>query len=175
MPNIYLSPSLQEHNQYISDAGSEEYYMNLVVDAMIPYLRGSNITFTRNNPLDTLSQVIKKSNQENYDFHLAIHSNAAPKNLSGALQGPDVYYYPSSQEGKKAANIFSDNLKAIYPNPKLVATIPNTTLAELRKIKAPSILTELAYHDNPNDAQWIVDNINTIGKNLVLSLTDYFK
>ena len=35
MPRIYLSPSLQQNNPYVI-GGSEEYYMNLVADAMEP-------------------------------------------------------------------------------------------------------------------------------------------
>ena len=38
MPSIYLSPSTQQYNEYVN-GGSEEYYMNLVADAMEPYLR----------------------------------------------------------------------------------------------------------------------------------------
>ena len=34
MPSIYLSPSLQEFNEYYDKSGSEEYYMNLIADAM---------------------------------------------------------------------------------------------------------------------------------------------
>ena len=85
MPSIYLSPSVQEYNEYIT-GGSEEYYMNLIADAMVPYLRASGITFTRNNPNDTLSQVIAQSNAGDYGLHLALHSNAAPENMAGMLQ-----------------------------------------------------------------------------------------
>jgi len=45
MPKIYLSPSLQEYNPYV-DGGNEEYYMNLIADAMEPYLNSSGIQFT---------------------------------------------------------------------------------------------------------------------------------
>ena len=85
MPSIYLSPSLQEFNPYII-GGSEEYYMNLVADAMMPYLLASGISVTRNNPTDTLAQAINQSNAGNYDLHLALHSNSAPEHLSGQLQ-----------------------------------------------------------------------------------------
>ena len=37
MPKIYLSPSTQEYNPYITGNGSEEYFMNLIADAMEPY------------------------------------------------------------------------------------------------------------------------------------------
>jgi N-acetylmuramoyl-L-alanine amidase len=173
MPSLYLSPSVQDYNEYII-GGSEEYYMNLVADAMVPYLRASNISFTRNNPSDSLSQVIAQSNAGNYDLHLALHSNASPENIAGVLQGPDVYYYAYSTAGEKAANTFAKNLMVIYPNPDLVTVIPNTTLAELRRTRATSVLLELAYHDNYQDATWIANNIDGIARNLVLSLTQYF-
>jgi len=174
MPTLFLSPSVQEFNPYINGLGSEEYYMNLIADAMEPYLLASGISFTRNDPDESLRQAIALSNAGNYDFHLALHSNASPENLSGQLQGPDVYYYATSTEGARAADIFADNLKAIYPEPDLVRTVPTTTLAELRLTRAPANLIELAYHDNLEDALWIINNIDAIARNLVLSLTEYF-
>lgn len=174
MPSLFLSPSVQHFNPYVNGLGTEEYYMNLIADAMEPYLTASGITFTRNNPDDTLRQAIDLSNAGNYDFHLALHSNAGPENLSGQLRGSDIYYYTTSSEGLRAANIFRENLKVIYPDPDLVRTVPNTTLAELRLTSAPANLIELAYHDNVEDAMWIIDNIALIARTLVLSLTEYF-
>lgn len=174
MPSLFLSPSVQEYNSYVNGLGSEEYQMNLIADAMEPYLTASGITFTRNDPNATLSQVIALSNSGNYDFHLALHSNAAPPSLSGQIKGSDIYYYSKSAEGKRAAEIFQENLKVIYPNPDNVDIIGNTTLGELRLVKAPSNLIELAYHDNPQDALWIVNNTDLIARTLVLALTEYF-
>lgn len=96
-----------------------------------------------------------QSNAGNYDFHLAIHTNAAPENLSGRIQGPNVYYYRDSAQGRAAAEIFANNLKLIYPYPELVKIVPTTTLVELRRTKAPAVLVEVAYHDNVDDANWI--------------------
>lgn len=172
MPTIYLSPSAQEYNPYII-GGSEEYYMNRIADAMVPYLRASGIGFTRNNPGDTLSQVIAQSNAGNYDLHLALHSNSSPESLRGILQGPDVYYYTTSINGRRAADMINANLKNIYPDQSLVSVIPSTTLAELRRTRAPAVLVEIAYHDNYSDATWIRDNIDAIGKNLAQSVSEY--
>lgn len=172
MPSIYVSPSVQEFNPYIT-GGNEEYYMNRIADAMIPYLLASGISVTRNNPGDSLAQVIQQSNAGNYDLHLALHSNSSPEELAGRLQGPDVYYYTYSSEGQRAANIIADNLKVIYPNPNLVNTLPTTALAELRRTKAPSVLLETAYHDNYADASWITNNVQQIGYNLALSVTEF--
>lgn len=171
MPTVYLSPSTQEYNLY-NGGGTEEYYANLITDAMIPYLRASGIQFVRNDPGGTVNDSVNHSNAGSYDLHLAIHSNAAPEHLSGALRGPDVYYYRDSSRGKQAAEIVANNLKMIYPDPSLVTTVPNTTLAELRRTKAPSVLVEIAYHDNIDDASWIRNNTESIGRNLALSVAD---
>lgn len=172
MPKIFLSPSLQESNPYV-DGGNEEYYMNLVADAMEPYLRASGIDFVRNNPEDSLTKTINDSNEGNYDLHLAIHSNASSASNPGANTGVQVYYYPTSNNGRRLANVIADNYKGLYYDPDKVATIPTTNLAEVRRTKAPTALVEVAFHDNPTDAQWIRNNISGIAQTLSRSVADY--
>ena len=67
MPTIYLSPSTQESNLFVS-GGSEEYYMNLIADAMVPYLNASGIQYTRNTPQMTAASSISASNAGSYDL-----------------------------------------------------------------------------------------------------------
>ncbi len=147
--------------------------MNLVADAMIPYLEASGIGYVRNTPEMTAASSIAASNRGNYDFHLAIHSNASG-GVPGSATGAEVYYYPSSSRGQRAAEIFANNFKLIYPNPSKVKTVPTTTLGEVRRTNAPAVLIEVAYHDNPQDAEWIRNNVDNIARNLVVSLADYF-
>lgn len=172
MPIIYLSPSTQEYNPYVG-GGTEEYYMNLIADAMEPYLAASGIQFVRNTPEMTAASSIAASNAGNFDLHLALHSNATGSG-QGNIRGTDVYYYPTSAEGKRFADIAANNLQMIYPLPDKVRTVPTTTLGEVARVRAPGVLIELAYHDNPQDAEWIRNNIQPIAENLVLSLTEFF-
>ena len=174
MPLVYLSPSTQEFNPYYDGEGNEEFYMNLIADAMEPYLTSSGIQFKRNTPDMNAASSIRQSNEGVYDVHLAVHSNAAPESLSGRIQGSDVYFYPFSERSTRLANIIASNIKAIYPMPELVNTRATTTLGEVARTKAPAVLVELAYHDNPEDAEWIRNNIGLIGRDLALSLTEYF-
>lgn len=173
MPIIYLSPSTQESNLYVT-GGTEEQYMNLLADAMIPYLDASGIRYNRNTPDMTAVSSIAASNAGNYDLHLALHSNAAPPDRYGTIRGSIVFYYPGSREGQRAAQIITDGLKAIYPIPNLVRSEPTTSIGEVRRVRAPAVFLELAYHDNVEDANWITQNIPAIARNLVLSLTEYF-
>ena len=170
MPNIYLSPSTQEFNPY-AGGGNEEQYMILIADAMEPYLAASGISFTRNTPDMTAASSITASNSGNYDLHLALHSNAS---ATGTARGIEDYYSPASERGKRLAEIIARNLQLIYPLPNSSRIVPTTSLGEVTRTRAPSVLVEIGYHDNPEDAQWIRNNVNAIAENLVLSLTEYF-
>lgn len=172
MPDVYLSPSTQDYNPYII-GGSEKYYMNLLADAMEPYLSSSGISYGRNDPNGNAAAAVARGNRGNYRLYLALHSNAAPEIYEGMLRGPDVYYYPTSAQGKRAAEIIANGLRESYPEPELVNTRTSTTLLELKRSKAPAVYLELAYHDNEQDARWIADNIDAIAENLVISIADF--
>ena len=173
MPFLYLSPSTQEYNEYVND-GTEELWMNRLADAMEPYLISSGIQFTRNSPDMTAATSIQASNAGDYDLHLALHSNAAGEGQSGTQRGIIAFYFPGSWEGYRAARVFADSLKAIYPLPNQVRAAPSVTIGEVRRTRAPAVLLELGFHDNPEDAEWIVTHIDEMAENLVLSLTEYF-
>ena len=174
MPILYLSPSTQENNMYVTGTGSEEYWMNRLADAMIPYLNSCGIRYTRNTPEMTAGSSIRQANSGWYDFYLALHSNAAAPENYGNVRGIIAFYYPSSTKGQRAAQIFVNNLRAIYPLPDQVVTRSTTSLGEVRDSKFPAVLLELGYHDNVDDATWIETHLPDIARNLVLSLTDFF-
>lgn len=169
MPNVYLDPSIDETSEYIG-GGNEEYYMNLVVDAMVPFLNTAGIQFTRNNPADTLNDIIDQSNAGNYDLHFSLRSTPAP----AVQQGPIIYYNPVSPNGQIAAYDIARNLWSIYPIPNLVDIVPNSTLSQITLAKAPTVLVDLVNRANPEDTQWLKDNIYRIGRMLAFSLSDYF-
>ena len=173
MPRVYLSPSLQEFNPFIN-GGSEEEVMNLIADAMEPYLTASGIEFVRNSPEMSLGEVIAQSNNSDVDFHLAIHSNASPESIAGQRRGAVVYYYSSSQPGQEMTNIIAENFADIYPYPDKIQVMPTVTLRELRRTNSPSALVEVAYHDNKEDAEWIKNNIQPIARELSRSIAEYF-
>ncbi len=173
MPYLFLSPSTQEFNPYVTTQ-NEEYWMNLLADRMEPYLLASGIGFTRNDPDQNAAAAIRLSNAGTYDFHLALHSNAAPPEKSGQIRGVDFYYYPTSADGLRMAEILTEEIRKIYPLPELVQPRPTTLIGEVRRTRAPSVLAELGYHDNPEDAQWIEDNLDRIAQALVRGVCEYF-
>lgn len=173
MPFLFLSPSTQEFNPYLTE-GNEEYWMNLLADRMEPVLHASGVNTTRNDPSLGAAGAIRQSNQGAYDFHLALHSNASPENLAGQMRGVDFYYYPASLAGLRMANILVDNIKPVYPLPERVQARPTTAIGEVRRTRAPAVLAELGYHDNQDDEAWLTGNLDAIAQALSLGVTEYF-
>ena len=173
MPEIFLSPSLQPGNLYVN-GGNEAQYMGYLADALEPYLNENGIAYTRSRMPNTLLNAINTSNAGNYDLHLALHSNASPEGKEGQFRGIQAYYYPTSVQGRRAAQELVESLKSIYPDPDLVYTVPSTVITEVRRTKAPAVLMEIGYHDNLQDAEWIKANIQNIASALAKGLTAYF-
>jgi len=173
MPFLYLSPSTQEYNPYRT-AGTEEYWMNRLADEMLPWLSAGGVNVTRSSPDGSAAKSIAESNLGAYGFHLALHSNAAPEALAGKLRGVDLYYHPASDLGLRMALILADNLAAVYPDPALVRALPTTLLGEVRRTRAPSVLCELGYHDNPDDESWLTGNLGEIAATVVKAVAEYF-
>lgn len=175
MPKIYLSPSTQEFNPYITGSGSEEYNMNLLADALEPYLLSNGIQWVRNSPNMTAATSIRQANSiGGFDFYLALHSNASGAGGEGGTRGIIAFYYPTSSLGREAAEIFAANLREVYPLPNLVRTQSTTSLGEVRQPRAPANLIEIGYHDNYADALWIESNREQIAQALARGLTEYF-
>ena len=173
MPIIYLSPSTQEFNPY-ANGENEEAVMNRIADDMLPWLEANGIQAVRNTPEMTAASSITASNAGHYDLHLSLHSNAAPEGQEGTLRGSLVFYYPTSAQGQRAAQLIAQGLRDIYPLPELVEALPTTTLGEVVRTRAPAVLIEFAYHDNADDAAWLVSHEEAIAQNVVRSLTRYF-
>lgn len=174
MPIIYLSPSTQDWNMYVTGSGSEEYNMNLLADALIPYLVSNAIQYRRNRPEMTAASSIREANQGYYDLYLALHSNAAPEGRYGEERGIIVFYYPGSTEGQRAAELIAEELRQIYPLPDRVTTRPTTSLGEVRQPRFPAVLAEIGYHDNYADAVWVEGHMDAIAQQIARALTRFF-
>lgn len=173
MPRVFLSPSTQEWNKYVT-GGTEEQYMNMLADLMEPYMLASGISFTRNDPARNVNGAIQDSNNGWYDVHLALHTNAGGGQYAGVTRGVEIYYSPYSDYSRRLATIIANNMETIYPIPSKVSTIPTTSLAEVTRTRAVAVLAELGYHDNYEDEAWIKNNLETIARTMVQSLCDYF-
>lgn len=170
MPSVYLDPSTNE-NILLAGGGTEEAYMNLIVDAMIPYLRLAGIDFARNNPDDTLEDIIRDVNAGDFDIHMSLR--ALPD--ADALQGPIVYYNLFNPEGQRLSYDIARNLWEIYPRPEFVDIIPTPSMEVLNRTKPLAVVVDLGNSANLEDADWIRNEAFGIARTLVAALAEYLQ
>ena len=170
---IYLSPSAQEYNIGYGDFGSEEYRMNRIADIVEKLLKEQGYTVYRNNPNERLSQIVRESNEINPDIHVALHSNASGEGFSA--QGPEIFANRPNTPGDRLANQIYNEIMQVYPDPtKGRGVLYTSSLYEIIRTNAPAVLLEVAFHDNPEDAQWIIDNESQIAQAIVNGINSYF-
>ena len=173
---VYLSPSTQENNIGIGDYGTEEERMQQVCDVVQEELLRHGITDSRNRPDMTLKQVVADSNRKEPIIHFAIHSNA----VNGKARGCEVFCHRFGGEGERLARLVYTELEPLTPTKDrgvkegLNHFGPGKPLYELAKTNAPAALVEIAFHDNPDDAKWILANIEPIGIALAKGILNYF-
>jgi len=170
---VYLSPSTQGDNIGVGNYGSERDRMNLVCNVTERVLKAHGITVYRNNPNMTLGQVVADSNSKNPDVHFAIHSNA------GGGRGCETYCYKFGTVGENLARYVYNYLSAITPTTDRGVHQgfnfygPGVSMYELAYTNAPAALVEVAFHDNVDDANWIINNIEAIGIALTKGVLQY--
>lgn len=176
MSTVFLSPSLQDFNPYVTGNGSEADFMNRLADEMTPGLLLNGISVSRSDRQGSVADAIAKSNAYGPDLHVSLHSNAAPDGMGGTVRGPEIYYYKDSEEGLRAAELIAAQLAQVYPFGDTVELIPTSDeLAELVRTKAPAVFIEVGYHDNPADAAWIETNLPEIASAINRGIADYLE
>lgn len=170
---IYLSPSLQEYNIGVGDFGSEEYRMNRIADILETILKEKGAIVYRNDPSHTLSQTVNESNTIRPNIHVALHSNASGSNIKG--RGPEIYANRPDTSGARLAQAIYDQISQIYPEPELGRGVLFTRdLYEIRETLSPAVLLEVAFHDNEEDANWIIENEENIAMAIARGIENYF-
>jgi len=170
---VFLSPSTQEYNIGYGDFGSEEYRMNRIADIVEKLLKEEGYTVYRNNPNEKLSEAVRKSNEVNPDIHVALHSNASGQGYNA--QGPEIFANRPGTPGDKLANLIYEEIMQIYPYPnKGRGVLHTSSLYEIVRTNAPAVLLEVAFHDNPEDANWIINNEEQIAHAIVNGINSYF-
>lgn len=166
MSKVYISPSMQEHNSGAVPGYIEENVMSEIGDIVVSLLQYNHIEVYRNNPSWSLGQAVTDSNSKSVDLHVALHSNA------GGGRGAEIYHYPGSSKGVKAATAIYKHIEPITPTADrgLKAT---SSLYEIKNTKAPAVLLEVEFHDSVEGATWIMNNKEPIAAAVSRGICDY--
>ncbi|MGI6199488.1 MAG: SPOR domain-containing protein [Christensenellales bacterium] len=169
MPKIYLSPSTQEAN-HCQMGDTEEQHCNRIMDLIVPYLEAAGIEYQRNTPQMTHISSKDASNAYKPELHYALHSNAT--GTSKKIRRHIVYCLRGGK-AEQFAQILCDKQAEIYPEKNEIQP-PYAKLTEIYYTNAPSVIDEIAFHDQIDDAKWIHDNIAAIARNKAQAICQFF-
>ena len=108
---------------------------------------------------------------------LAIHSNASKDHTA---RGIEIHVDDETSPSLSAATFVYNNLWSIYPgntNPSYNRGVKYArgSLGEANDDYVRNgALIEVAFHDEYNDALWIVENMEQIGQNIASSIISYY-
>lgn len=166
MAKVYISPSKQEANIGVGNYGTEEMRMNEIADVVCECLTASGVTWYRNNPSWSSSQIVADSNSKNVDLHVALHSNA------GGGKGTEVLVNSLKSKAYEFAKLWYDIIAKMTPSNDRGIKV-NPSIMELNKTKAPAALMEYAFHDDKEDAVFIISNIRNLGIGTAQAICKY--
>ncbi len=179
--SVYISPSNQYDNLGVSSVGysNEMEMMNKVADYTEEYLNSHKIKVYRNNPNMTLEEIARDSSKKEISMHVAIHSNASAYNKKGSQTGIETWYFDNTCiTQKKIAQTLQNSVMEIYYNKNRNRGIKDSsTIGGFYEISPKSVtngvLIEVGFHDNREDATWIVNNLQTIGEAIGKGIVNY--
>jgi N-acetylmuramoyl-L-alanine amidase len=173
---IYLSPSNQINNLYVTNNTNEKIEMEkiafIVKELLANKYNCEVIMATLRLPITDRASEAKENNS---DIYLAIHSNAGG---GGKASGAVAFYHPEFIDGKRLAANLVNELDKISPvKSNRVDPVRNGMdqfggkgLAEIRlpgELGITPILVEINFHDNPLTAKWIINSTEKIAKAIV--------
>lgn len=100
---------------------------------------------------DVLKKIVTKCNAHNASLDVSVHFNAgASKKKNGKTTGTEVYVYSSSSKAVPYAKRTCEAISALGFTNRGVKT--STSLYVLKNTKAPAMLIECCFVDDPDDA-----------------------
>ena len=164
---LYINPSVQYKNLYANDLGNEGEHMReisiILTDMLVDY---TNLKVYANNsyPGLSLSDSIKESNSYDVDYHIALHSNA------GGGKGSEGWHSNSS---KKLTNSILTKLDEILPYKTRGLKDGSKSLYEIKNTKSCATLIEVLFHDDYDQAKFIILNYYSIAKAIFEGIVSY--
>lgn len=165
---IYLSPSDQVNNKYAAGNTNEAVQCRRIADACEVALKRCGFE-VKNNQTASMAGRCTESDKWGAALHVPIHTNA----YNGEVTGTRIFCYSKASKGYKAAHAIFDALAPVTPGTSESVTA-NATLYETRIPSAPTAYIEVDFHDVPEIATWIIENVEAIGEAICKGICSYF-
>lgn len=169
MYKIYLSPSSQPANTYAAGATNEQTQCRKIALAAVEALQRCGFEAKTNvTEGKTMYDRVRESNEWNADLHLPIHTNA----FNGKLKGTRMFCSSLSGRGGDACRAILKALASVVPGES--DNVQTAEFYEITASNAPCAYCEAAFHDNAEQAAWIISHTKEIAEGICKGVCDYF-
>ena len=173
MPKIFISPEDRASNVYASTAlwngrtTNEKEQMGRCADYLEIALKRCGFEVI-NAQYGNMYDRVSASNSWPADLHIAPHTNG----FDGTVSGTRVHCYPS-EKSRLIGKLIQDRIAPMSPGTS-ERLVESTNLYELRVPTMPAVLPEFGFHDNPEEAQWLIDNMEAIAEETCKAICEFF-
>lgn len=168
MPKVYVSPSDQSANAYAVGNTTEKVQCQKISTDLVAALKRCKID-AKDNHTGNMGARVAESNAFGADLHLPIHTNA----FNTKVQGTRIFVYDLAGNGYKAAQCIMKHLAPITPGSSDGIT-EQKDLYEIKNADAPTVYIEVAFHDNQEEAKWIIEHTTEIAEAICKGICEYY-
>ena len=161
---IYLSPSAQPANLYAVGNTNEQVQCNRIAAAAKTALERCGFEAKKAPEGQSYQANVAESNAWGADIHVPIHTNA------GGGHGPLVLIYSRTTARVSLAQPVYDALNAVVPTASVYGVQAKPGLYEVANSNCKCVYIECAFHDDPDEARWIIDNATLLGEEIARGL-----
>lgn len=165
---IYISPSSQPANTYaVGNTNEQEQCRKIGADLEVELDRcGFNAKVGLSGTMYTRTD---ESNSFGADLHLPIHTNG----FDGKVAGLRIMVSKMGGEAEKIAKAIMATLAPITPGTSDgVGAYPS--LYEIKSTNAICVYIEVGFHDNPEEAKWIIEHTKDIAVAIAKGLCNHY-
>lgn len=165
---IYISPSSQPANLYAVGDTNEQEQCRKIGAVLEEKLTACG--FAAKAGLDgTMYTRVAESNAMGAQLHLPVHTNA----FDGKVAGLRIMVSKLGGEAEQIAKAIMNRLAPITPGTSDGISV-QPGLYEIKSTKAICVYVEVGFHDNPDEAQWIIDHTQEIAEAITQGLCDHY-
>ena len=167
---IYISPSNQFENKYAVGNTNEAEQCSKIGTAVAAALERCGMAgMLPGAGCTTLATRVQESNTAGVDLHMPIHTNA----FNGNVAGLRIFVHKLGGEAEVIAKAVAAELAPITPGESDgISAMPE--LYEIKNTNAVCVYLEVGFHDNPTEAQWIIDHTEDIAEAICKGLCSHY-
>lgn len=162
---IYLSPSSQPYNAYSAGETNEQAQCNRIAEYAKAALERNGYEVKKDTEGMDNTAKVNSGNAWDADLYICIHTNAG-----GSSKGTMGLCYAGSVNDPYLLSIYQA-VAGVTPWDDL-GIVVRSDLYEINYTRMMCVYMECAFHDKEDSAQWIIDNVKTLGEAIAKGVCD---